>query len=118
MRIVIKIGTTTLVHAGGSLNIRRVEELCKTISDLRNAGWEIIIVSSGAIGMGSRKLNLTEKPPYRLKFYDAYIDKLFADVSSLYRLDQHGGALAPGSRRDLGPLPREAVTLLRSSLHS
>lgn len=62
MRIVIKIGTSTLVHAGGSLNIRRVEELCKIISDLKNAGREIIIVSSGAIGMGCRKLNFTGRP--------------------------------------------------------
>ena len=62
MRIVIKIGTSTLTHASGLLNIRRVEELCKTISDLKNAGHEIILVSSGAIGMGSGKLSLSEKP--------------------------------------------------------
>ena len=62
MRTVIKIGTSTLAHAGGRLNIRRVEELCKIISDLKNSGLEIIIVSSGAIGMGSGKLNFLEKP--------------------------------------------------------
>ncbi len=62
MRTVIKIGTSTLAHAGGRLNIRRVEELCKIISDLRNSGLEIIIVSSGAIGMGSAKLNFTDRP--------------------------------------------------------
>lgn len=62
MRIVIKLGTSTLAHAGGRLNIRRTEELCKVISDLKNSGMEVIIVSSGAIGMGVGKLSLTEKP--------------------------------------------------------
>ncbi len=62
MKIVIKLGTSTLAHATGRLNIRRVEELCKVISDLKNAGNEIIMVSSGAIGMGIGKLSLSEKP--------------------------------------------------------
>lgn len=62
MRIVIKLGTSTLAHSTGRLNIRRVEELCKVISDLKNAGNEIIMVSSGAIGMGVGKLSLSEKP--------------------------------------------------------
>ena len=62
MRIVIKLGTSTLAHKTGRLNIRRVEELCKVISDLKNAGNEIIMVSSGAIGMGVGKLVLAERP--------------------------------------------------------
>lgn len=62
MRIVIKIGTSTLAHKSGLLNIRRVEELCKVMSDLKNAGNQVILVSSGAIGMGAGKLSLTEKP--------------------------------------------------------
>ena len=62
MRVIIKIGTSTLAHASGRLNIRRVEELCKVISDLKNSGYEIILVSSGAIGMGVGKLFLKEKP--------------------------------------------------------
>ncbi len=62
MRIVIKVGTSTLAHASGKLNIRRVEELCKVISDLKNAGHEIVLVSSGAIGMGVGKLNLGARP--------------------------------------------------------
>ena len=53
MRIVVKVGTSTLAHAGGRLNIRHVEELVKVLSDLKNAGHEIIVVSSGAIGMGA-----------------------------------------------------------------
>ena len=51
MRIVIKVGTSTLAHATGRLNIQRMERLCKVLSDLKNAGYEIILVSSGAIGM-------------------------------------------------------------------
>ncbi len=62
MRIVIKIGTSTLTHSTGNLNIRHVEDLCKVISDLKNAGHEIILVSSGAIGMGVGKLSLRERP--------------------------------------------------------
>lgn len=62
MRIVVKVGTSTLAHAGGRLNIRRVELLCKVLSDLKNAGNELILVSSGAIGMGVGKLNLPGKP--------------------------------------------------------
>ncbi len=62
MRIVIKVGTSTLTHKTGNLNIRHVEKLCKVISDLKNAGNEIIFVSSGAIGMGIGKLSLREKP--------------------------------------------------------
>ena len=62
MKIVVKVGTSTLAHATGRLNIKRIELLCKIVSDLRNAGNEIILVSSGAIGMGVGKLNLTERP--------------------------------------------------------
>ncbi len=62
MRIVIKVGTSTLAHSTGRLNIRRVEELVKVLSDLKNSGHEVILVSSGAIGMGAGKLNLKQKP--------------------------------------------------------
>lgn len=62
MRIVIKIGTSTLTHRTGMLNIQRVEDLCKVMSDLKNAGNEIILVSSGAIGLGVAKLSLSERP--------------------------------------------------------
>ena len=62
MRIVVKIGTSTLAHSTGHLNIRRVEQLCKIMSDIKNAGHEVILVSSGAIGMGVGKLGLRERP--------------------------------------------------------
>ena len=62
MRIVVKIGTSTLAHPTGHLNIRRVEQLCKVLSDIKNAGHEVILVSSGAIGMGVGKLGLLQRP--------------------------------------------------------
>lgn len=62
MRIVVKVGTSTLTHSTGRINIRRVECLCRVLSDLKNAGHEMILVSSGAIGMGVGKLSLKEKP--------------------------------------------------------
>ena len=62
MKIVVKVGTSTLAHATGKLNIRLTGELCKVLSDLKNAGHEVILVSSGAIGMGVGKLALAKKP--------------------------------------------------------
>ena len=62
MKITVKVGTSTLTHKTGRLNIRRVEELCKVLSDVKNAGHEIVLVSSGAIGMGVGKLNMAERP--------------------------------------------------------
>ena len=62
MRIVVKVGTSTLAHKTGNINIRHVEELCKVLSDLKNAGHDIILVSSGAIGMGVGKLSLKSRP--------------------------------------------------------
>ncbi len=62
MRIVIKIGTSTLTHENGSTNLRRIEALCRIVSDIMNSGEEIILVSSGAIGMGVGKLGLRARP--------------------------------------------------------
>ncbi len=61
-RIVIKLGTSTLAHSTGKLNIRRMTNLVRVISDLHNSGKEIILVSSGAVGLGSGKLGLPSKP--------------------------------------------------------
>ena len=62
MRVVIKVGTSSLAYPSGLINIRRVEQMCRTLSDLKNRGIEIILVSSGAIGMGAGKLGLHERP--------------------------------------------------------
>lgn len=62
MRIVIKIGTSTLTYLNGNLNVHMFENLCKVIADIKNAGNEVIIVSSGAIALGKSKLCLKERP--------------------------------------------------------
>lgn len=62
MRVTVKVGTSTLAYPTGRLNIRHVEELVRVLSDLKNAGHEVVLVSSGAIGMGIGKLPLKERP--------------------------------------------------------
>ena len=62
MRVVVKVGTSTLAHTGGRLNIRRVELLCKVLSDIKNAGHQVILVTSGAIGLGVGKLGVPGRP--------------------------------------------------------
>lgn len=61
-RVVVKVGTSTLTYENGKINLRRMESLCKVLSDLQNSGREIILVTSGAIGVGVGKLGLTERP--------------------------------------------------------
>lgn len=61
-RIVIKVGSSTLAYPNGRINIRHVEKLVKILSDLKNAGYEVLLVTSGAIAMGVGKLNLKERP--------------------------------------------------------
>ena len=57
-RIVIKLGTSTLTHESGLLNIRKIEKLVKCLADLQNSGKQLIVVSSGAVGCGLAKLGL------------------------------------------------------------
>ena len=61
-RVVVKVGTTTLTHGGGLINYRRLESLVKVLSDLKNSGKEIVLVSSGAIGVGMGELGLKSRP--------------------------------------------------------
>ena len=61
-RFVFKVGTSTLTYPNGKTNIRRIGKLVKVLSDLKNSGKEIILVTSGAIGIGVGKLNLRQKP--------------------------------------------------------
>ena len=61
-RIVVKVGTSTLTYENGKLNLRRVEALCRVLSDLQNGGREVVLVTSGAIGVGMGKLGLRERP--------------------------------------------------------
>ena len=61
-RIVVKVGTSTLTHTTGKTNLRRMEQLCAVLADLHNAGLDVALVTSGAIGVGVGKLGLSEKP--------------------------------------------------------
>ena len=61
-RIVIKVGTSTLTYENGKLNLKRVESLCRVICDLNNSGKEVVLVSSGAIGVGVGKLGMKSRP--------------------------------------------------------
>lgn len=61
-RIVVKVGTSTITYENGKLNLRRIEQLCKVLSDLQNSGKKIALVTSGAIGVGVGKLGLRERP--------------------------------------------------------
>lgn len=61
-RIVVKVGTSTLAYANGSLNLRRIETLTRVLSDLKNSGREIVLVTSAAIGVGAAQLGMKERP--------------------------------------------------------
>jgi glutamate 5-kinase len=61
-RIVIKVGTSTLAHSTGKLNLNRMEQLVRQLADLQNQGREVVLVSSGAIGIGMGRLGLAERP--------------------------------------------------------
>lgn len=61
-RIVIKVGTSTLTHNNGNLNLQRIKELVRVIVDLKNSGKDVVLVTSGAIGVGVARLKLESKP--------------------------------------------------------
>ena len=61
-RTVVKVGTSTLTYENGKMNYRRVEALCKTLCDLHNSGEDILLVSSGAVGVGMGKTGLSRRP--------------------------------------------------------
>lgn len=61
-RLVVKVGTSTLTYPTGRLHIRRIEQLVRVLSDLKNSGRQIVLVTSGAIGVGAARLKLPERP--------------------------------------------------------
>ena len=61
-RLAVKVGTSTLTYPSGKLNIRRLMKLCTVLADLSNSGLDIVLITSGAIGVGSGKLGLEKKP--------------------------------------------------------
>ena len=61
-RTVVKVGTSTLTYDNGKINYRRIEQLCKVLCDLHNSGEDVLLVSSGAIGVGMGKMGLSRRP--------------------------------------------------------
>ena len=61
-RLVVKVGTSTLTHETGKTNLRRMAQLCAVLADFHNAGLDVVLVTSGAIGVGVGRLGLSEKP--------------------------------------------------------
>lgn len=83
-RVVVKVGTSTLAYPNGKLNIRRIEDLVKVLSDLKNQGREVVLVSSGAIGAGVGTLNLPSRPSeVRMKQAVAAIGQI--ELMNVYR---------------------------------
>jgi glutamate 5-kinase len=92
-RIVVKVGTSTLTHESGALDIRTIDKLAQVLSAIRNSGYEVILVSSGAIAVGVEKMRLPERPKeIRMKQAAAAVgqcelmhiyDKLFGEYGNL-----------------------------------
>ncbi len=92
-RIVVKVGTSTLTHESGELDIRTIDKLAQVLSAIRNSGYEVILVSSGAISVGVGKMRLAERPKeIRMKQAAAAVgqcelmhiyDKLFSEYGNL-----------------------------------
>ena len=61
-RVVVKVGTSTLTRETGSLNLHNMEHLARVLSDLQGMGLQVVLVSSGAIGIGTKKLRLAQRP--------------------------------------------------------
>ena len=61
-RIVVKVGTSSLTYENGNINLTRIEKLTRVLSDILNSGKDVVLVSSGAIGVGVSKLKLSKKP--------------------------------------------------------
>lgn len=61
-RIVIKVGTSTVAHSTGLINIDQMEQLARKLSDLKNRGFQVVLVSSGAIGVGAQRMHLKHRP--------------------------------------------------------
>lgn len=90
-RIVVKVGTSTLTRDTGSLNLYNMDHLARVLSDLQGMGHEVVLVSSGAIGIGTKKLRLEARPTQlRMKQATAAVgqcmmmhiyDKLFSEYN-------------------------------------
>ena len=61
-KIVVKVGTSTLTNEDGNLNIEKIKKIVSELSNLSNKGYDVVLVTSGAVGAGMGKLNMTERP--------------------------------------------------------
>ena len=61
-RIVVKVGTSTLTYENGRLNLKCIERMAWVLSDLVNQGKEVVLVTSGAIGVGATRLSFAQRP--------------------------------------------------------
>ena len=61
-RIVVKVGTSTLAYPSGGINFRELEALTRVLADMMNMGIQVVLVTSGAIGVGMGKLGMTSRP--------------------------------------------------------
>lgn len=111
MRVVIKVGTSTLTHSSGALDLRSMDNLLRVISDVMGAGNEVILVSSGAIAVGTSTLGLPERPKeLRMKQAAAAIgqcrimhiyDKLFSEYNgSVAQILLTGDDIDGGAREE------------------
>lgn len=92
-RIVIKVGTSTVTYAKtGNINLEKLEKFVRVLINLRNRGKEVIVVSSGAVGIGKNVLGISEKPAGSVKQACAAVgqgrlmmiyEKFFAEYSQL-----------------------------------
>jgi len=90
-RVVVKVGTSTLTHSSGSVDLRSMERLVRVLADLSGGGYEIILVTSGAIAVGTARMGLDERPrALRIKQAAAAVgqcrmmhiyDKLFSEYN-------------------------------------
>lgn len=101
-RIVVKVGTSTLTHDNGAANLKGIENLVKVLADLQNYGHQIILVTSGAIAVGTAKMSLPERPrELRMKqaaaavgqcqlmhFYDKFFEEYNRSVAQILLTDE------------------------------
>ncbi|SCY31082.1 glutamate 5-kinase [Butyrivibrio sp. INlla14] len=92
-RIVVKVGTSTITNESGNIDIRAIDHLCRAISGVENKGYDLVLVSSGAIAVGANKMRLAQKPKeIRMKQAAAAVgqtelmhlyDKLFGEYNRM-----------------------------------
>jgi glutamate 5-kinase len=83
-RIVVKIGTSTITYGTGRINLHRLEYLARVLSDLKNRGLDVVLVSSGAVGVGSKILGF-EKRPSKIKYKQAAASIGQASLIQMYK---------------------------------